>query len=164
MTAPNIQHIRLLAEGLQPLVAPAGDYPVFAMLTYGWWDQVMSRFRAPDPVVEVERNVKNSELKIHVGGASSPVRALEPTMSLEGFVEALRGVPSEAASDPILVSMSFQLPDDPTYTFTLNVPTTSVTCRLQARKNRILLFFRADKGRPAPDSALHPTGTAAPAS
>jgi hypothetical protein len=143
MSDPAIPHIRLLAEGLGPLVAPAGNYAVFASLSYDWRDKLLSWFRTPDPVVEVERYLEHSELKIHLGGVASPVRSAEPTMTLAAFVAALQQVPREHASDPILLAMSVTLPEEPDYTLTLNVPTRSVTCKVQPRKKRVLLSFRA---------------------
>ncbi|HEX7707337.1 MAG TPA: hypothetical protein VF701_12840 [Thermoanaerobaculia bacterium] len=143
------EHVRLLAEGLEPLVEPLGHYSVFAAVSYGWADRLWSLFRAPDPVVEVERYAEKSELKIHVGGAASPVRRSDPTMTLSSFVTALKQVPPEASGDPIFVAMSIRMPEEPDYTLTMNVPTRSVSCEVQGRKRRILLSFRAVAGKRA---------------
>lgn len=143
---PPTQHIRLLAEGLEPLVEAAGDYPVFATILDDWRDRLRSWFRSPDPVVEVERSVERSELKIHLGGEASPARGSDEPMTLSAFVSALRKVPPEAASDPIVVSMSLALPEQPETRLTLNVPTRSVTCRVERRRGRVVLSFRSAVG------------------
>ena len=141
MTAlPNAHRF---AAGFEPLLRVAGDYAVKARLRSRWWDPVVQLFEAPDPVIETEASNERHEIKVHLGGASSPPRSAEPPLTLRAMVEGLRRTDPVTADGPIYVSYTFTDTNNQLNSVVVfNIPTQAVRARVDQRRRRVLLTFK----------------------
>lgn len=140
-TTPNAHR---LAHGLEALASRHGaqSFAVYAYLVFDWRDRIRALFSEPDPVVDVEWSDEHDEIKIHLGGDVSPLRANDPPMQAGAVVRQLLAAPMRAAAGPMYACLSLEMPrEGEVYSMILNVPIRSVDIRLDRKKQRVLIRF-----------------------